>query len=279
MSAAVRCRPRFWQRTVLLLAAMAAGSIAAATAPPEPSKRPVQQQRTPVISIIIDDLGYRLDTGEQATRLPGPVACAILPRSPHAGVLARLAHQHGKEVILHLPMQSEDYGRLDPGGLTLHMTRREFLHTLAQDLADVPYVSGVNNHMGSLLTQHPGDMAWLMRALARRGLFFVDSRTTRRTVAEQVALETGLPTTRRNVFLDDSRDPDAIRAQFFRLLVLARRDGSAVAIGHPYPHTMAVLQRELPQLQLYGVRLVPVRRLIALQQAGRRTWQASVAQH
>jgi uncharacterized protein len=277
MIAAVRCRPRLWQRTVLLLAAVYAGGACAGTAPAPTAKHPVEQIRTPVISIIIDDLGYRLDTGEQATRLPGPVACAILPRSPHARLLAKLAHGHGKEVILHLPMQSEDYGRLDPGGLTLHMTRREFLHTLATDLADVPYVSGVNNHMGSLLTQHPGDMAWLMHALARRGLFFVDSRTTRRTVAEQVALETGLPTTRRNVFLDDDRHSAAIRVQFMRLLVLARRDGSAVAIGHPYPHTMAVLRRLLPQLQLYGVRLVPVKRLIELQQVQRRTWQASTS--
>lgn len=276
MIRSIRCR--FWQRIVRgFLVLLAAGSSSAAGAALANHTHPTRLRRMPVIGIIIDDLGYRLDTGVQATGLPGPVACAIIPRSPHARFLARLAHERHKEVILHLPMQAEHYGRLDPGGLTVSMTRPAFLGILSQDLADVPYVCGVNNHMGSLLTQDRRDMVWLMRALARRGLFFVDSRTTRRTVAEQVALQIGLPATRRDVFLDDTRRPSAIRRQFLRLLVLAHRDGSALAIGHPYPSTMAVLRKLLPRLQLYGVRLVPVRRLISLQQTTRPTWQASAA--
>ena len=269
-----------WRRAAsLVLLAVSAGAAAAPGRTPAavPGPAPAGARSLPAIAIIIDDLGYREDTGQQASALPGPVACAVLPHAPYSHYLAVLAHRRHKEVILHLPMESVDQRPLDRGGLTLHMTHREFLQTLGGDLAAVPYVVGVNNHMGSLMTRHPGDMAWLMRALKRLGLFFVDSRTSRYTVAQKVAIQQGLPNTRRNVFLDDNRDPAAIRRQFRRLVSRARRDGTALAIGHPYPHTMAVLRQELGRLSRYGVRLVSVRRLIALQHPARRTWQASLS--
>ena len=132
--------------------------------------------------------------------------------------------------------------------------------------------------MGSLLTRHPGSMAWLMQAIGSRGdLFFVDSRTTAATVAEQLAGEFGIPNIRRKVFLDNERDSDAIDAQFRRLLALARRDGTALGIGHPYPETLALLQQELPRLHEYNIELVPVSRLIEIANRGTPTWQASLS--
>lgn len=229
----------------------------------------------PVIALIIDDVGDRPVEGLRTVRLPGPVACAFLPHTPHARELAERAHAAGKEVMLHLPMQATRGNRLGPGGVTIDMSRALFLRTLRDDLASLPYVAGVNNHMGSLLTRHPGHMSWLMEELRYRGeLFFIDSRTSARSVAQQLAREWEVPTSGRDVFLDHHRSRPAIRAAFEQLLRVARVQGSAVGIGHPYPETLDVLEEALPRLQAEGVRLVPVRELIELRQGGP-LWHAS----
>lgn len=233
------------------------------------------EPRLPVISIIIDDMGRSWDPGMEVVKLPGPIACAFLPHAPHTRELALRAHAVNKEVILHLPMASMDLRPLDEGGITLDMTYEEFLRTFQEDLAAVPHVSGINNHMGSLITRHPGHMMWLMHEIRRHDqLFFVDSRTTVDTVARQVALESGVPTVDRDVFLDPDPSLKAVRYQFRRLLKLAKKNGSATAIGHPYPSTLQVLQEELVKLK--GVRLVPVSEVIKLQQQGsEHPWQLS----
>lgn len=232
-----------------------------------------------LLGIIIDDLGDRWRDGLRAVDLPGPVTASFLPRTPYAAELARRAHANGKEVMLHLPMESVTPRPLGPGGVTLHMTRAQFLRTLRVDLQAVPFVRGINNHMGSLLTRHPGHMGWLMGELnARGGLYFVDSRTTTATVALAVADEHGVPAVARDVFLDNRRDHAAILGQLTRLIAKARRNGFAVGIGHPYPETLAVLEGALPLLAAEGVELVPVSGLIA-QREQRRTklWHASLS--
>jgi len=221
----------------------------------------------PRIALIIDDIGDNLHNGLRAVRLPGAVTCAFLPHTAYARQLAVSAHKRRKEVMLHLPMESEDGRYPGPGTLSLNMTRAEFLRTFQSDLTSIPYAIGVNNHMGSLITRHPGDMAWLMDAINRHGgLFFVDSRTTEATVAQRVAEETGVPNLRRDVFLDNDQNPAAIARQFSRLLALARRRGSAVAIGHPHPATLRFLEQRLPQLREEGIELVSVSHLIQLKQ-------------
>lgn len=218
----------------------------------------------PIVAVIIDDLGNQLAKSERAVALPGPVACAFLPQTPYAARLARRAHAAGKEVLLHLPLEAVSHKPLGPGGLRLEMTRREFAATVRADLASIPDVDGVNNHMGSLLTQHPGDMAWLMAILRQSpSLFYVDSRTTPRTVAYEIATEYGVPATWRDVFLDDVRTEAAISRQFDRLIAIAKRRGAALAIGHPYPVTIRTLRKLLPKLAAAGVKLVPVRAVIA----------------
>ena len=232
-----------------------------------PSPRNVHPQAR--IALIIDDIGDNLRLGLRAVRLPGNVTCAFLPHTPYARQLAIAAHKRDKEVMLHLPMESEeDTGPgPGPGALTLDMTRPEFIRTVDSDLEAIPYASGVNNHMGSLMTQHPGDMRWLMQEIRRHGnLFFVDSRTTEFTVAQQVARETGVPNLRRDVFLDNVQQPAAIAAQFSRLVALARRRGSAVAIGHPHPATLRFLEKRLPRLSEEGIELVAVSDLIEFRQ-------------
>ncbi|MEW7978224.1 MAG: divergent polysaccharide deacetylase family protein [Candidatus Sedimenticola endophacoides] len=227
----------------------------------------------PTITLIIDDMGNRRAWGEAALEIPGAVTYSFLPHTPHAERLARLARGQGKGVMLHLPMESAEGYRLGPGGLTLHQTEEEFRHTLATALEAVPHVQGVNNHMGSLLTRHPGAMGWLMQGLREHGpLFFIDSRTTARSQARAVALEYAVPSAGRNVFLDNQRDPEAILAQFQRLVRIARSEGHAIGIGHPYPETSQVLRQVIERLPELGVRLVSAAEMVQLQQR-RPPWQ------
>lgn len=220
-----------------------------------------QADAAPRIAIIIDDLGYHLAAGRRAIALPGPVVCAILPGTPGAMLLARAAYEHGKEVLLHLPLQSAADHPPEPGGITLDMSRQRFSETFANDLESVPFASGVNSHRGSMLTRHPGHMRWLMEdILAADDLFFVDSYTTHRSVALQIASEEGVPAIKRDVFLDV--DPDRLANEFERLKMLARERGLAVGIGHPYPATLAFLEHEIPRLVEEGIQLVPLRELI-----------------
>jgi len=231
---------------------------------------------TPAISIIIDDMGKRLEDGLRVLALPGPVACAFLPGAQHTDYLARSANGIGKEVLLHLPMESVDGRRLDAGGVRLDMTKRQFVSMVEADLDAVPYAIGINNHMGSLLTRHPGHMLWLMRVMQRQApLFFVDSRTTVDTVAKRIAFENSVPSIERNVFLDNELAVNSIASQFERLLRLAEKQGTALAIGHPHPQTLALLEQRLPQLRQRGIQLLPVHGLIEIQKQGENKWQAS----
>jgi len=248
-----------WLITILLLGLWSAISLAAPSA--EVSYHDESAQA--VITIIIDDLGINRELSERALHLPGDVTYAFLPRSRYGHELAVEAHALDREGILHLPMQAIDDRRIDQGALTQQQSRAEFLATLREDLQRIPYIRGVNNHMGSLLTQLPEQMQWLMEELARhKDLFFVDSRTTPMTVAYREAIHEGLPSLRRNIFLDNDTDIEAINHQFIKLLAIARIRGSAVAIGHPYPETLTYLENMLPALPLLGIRLLPASQLI-----------------
>lgn len=231
------------------------------------------------LALIIDDLGDNFARGKAALELPGPVTYSILPQTPYARRLATMAHEGGKEVMLHQPMASQLGNNLGPGGLTLHMTHEEFRKTLQTNIDAVPYVKGINNHMGSLLTRHPGHMAWLMEELRHHGgLYFVDSRTTSKSVALQIASEYGLPSLSRSVFIDHSAEPLEIAKQLVRLTQLAQRFGDVVAIGHTYPETVAVLKHWLEHLDILGLELVPVSALMNEQpQRSDRLWRASLS--
>jgi hypothetical protein len=230
---------------VILVLALAAPAVA-------------QQTAGASIALIIDDLGDSLGEGRRVVALPGPVACSILPHTAHGRELADTAHRAGKEVMLHLPMppDGEAY-EPGPGQIDADMGSLEVGMMLAYDLETVPHAAGVNNHMGSRLTAQPEPMARVMGALKTRGgLFFLDSFTSPASVAAQVALRHGLPTLKRDVFLDNERNEAAIERQFDELLRLARSRGAAIGIGHPYPETLAVLERRLPPLAEQGVTLV-----------------------
>jgi hypothetical protein len=239
---------------------------------------PVATAQAPRIAIIIDDLGYQLAAGRRAVNLPGPVACAVLPGTPRAALLAEAAFARGKDVLLHLPLQSMGQSGAEREGMVLDMSRGEFARAFAESIASVPHVVGVSNHQGSLLTQHPGHMSWLMEEIeAQENLFFVDSYTTHRSVALAIARESGVPAVRRDVFLDPDRSPQTLGREFDRLKKLSRSRGMAVGIAHPYPSTLEFLERELPELASEGYELVGIGEYIALAEAFRDDQPASVA--
>ncbi len=224
------------------------------------------------ISIIIDDMGGQLSAGLRALQLPGPITYAFLPHTPHSRHLANTAHHLNKEVILHLPMQAMGANKLGPGGLTLNMSQTQFKQAFLDSLKTIPHVVGINNHMGSLLTRHPGHMQWLMEEIKQQdNLYFIDSRTTHHTVANQLAREFKIPSRQRDIFLDDDPSLAAITQQFELLLKKANKFGSAIGIGHPYENTLTILSQRIPQLKDQNIKLVPVSQLIYQKQTNRLT--------
>lgn len=224
---------------------------------------PAEQAKTPrkaYLTLIIDDLGQNPARDQRVLNLPGPVTLAIMPDTPHATEFARQGHRAGKTVMLHMPM--------DPatGPFAWHpeLPLAELESRLNSALLKVPYAAGINNHMGSRMTAEPVAMGWLVAELQRRHLFFVDSRTSAKTVAAAQAQKIGLASVSRDVFLDDERTAEAITRQLKIAIELAHKQGSAVMIGHPYPVTLDVLEREMPHLKAQGIDWIDVRRMISV---------------
>lgn len=230
----------------------------------------INNLHTPAISIIIDDMGYRLNSGNRAINLPGALTYSFLPHSPHAVLLSKSAHQQNKEVMLHLPMEAESGKKLGPGGLTECMTEQKFIKVLESSIKSIPYASGFNNHMGSLLTKSSLWMTRLMHEIASdKNLYFVDSKTTSQSIAFKVARAEGLKSIKRDIFIDHEESKEFIQQQLKKLIKRAKRKGTALAIAHPKRITISVLEKWLPELEAKGIKLVSVSTLISLQQQRR----------
>ena len=240
------------------------------TAPssPSPEGRAGEQAERgaglPAIAILIDDLGNDHAAALRIAQWPYAVSGAVLPDLPASAETALELARSGKDVLLHLPMEPKGYPgvRPGPGVILLSQSDEEIASTLLGDLETVPGAIGVNNHMGSAATADPRVMRAVASVLARRGLFFIDSRTTQATVALDAVKQAGVRSASRRVFLDDVANESAIEASLGELIAKAHEGGSAIAIGHPYPATLAVLDRELPRLAERGVRLVRVSDLV-----------------
>jgi polysaccharide deacetylase 2 family uncharacterized protein YibQ len=202
------------------------------------------------LAVVIDDVGYSKARGMRAIKLPGPVTIAVLPFAPHTSSLVQHAILVGKDIIVHQPMEPRPskHAREEHGTLKLNMPAPEFNALVAAALDAVPQRIGVSNHTGSLLTAHRAPMIRFMRQLNSRGLFFLDSRTTAATVALTVAQEQGVPALKRDVFLDNERTTHAINRSFELALKVARRNGSAVLIAHPYDVSLDYLEDRLAEL-------------------------------
>jgi polysaccharide deacetylase 2 family uncharacterized protein YibQ len=209
------------------------------------------------LAIILDDLGYDRAAADSLLALPFPLTVSVIPHLPLSTEVAEEAYRRGDQVLLHLPMESESPDvKHESVELRVGMNSQQVESALAAMLETVPHAAGVNNHQGSRATADPALMQELMPALRDRGLFFIDSRTTTATVAYDVAERSGVPASSRKVFLDDNPTKEAVRAQLNLAARDAVRDGSAIAIGHPRPGTIAALAETLPQLKSRGIRLV-----------------------
>ena len=214
-------------------------------------------ETTPRLAIIIDDIGSDVAPAEALLRIPCPLTLSILPSQPHSAEIADEAFRRGDQVMLHLPMEFEgNTAKSEAIELRVGMDSGEVDRLLLRMLAAVPHAVGVNNHEGSRATADPALMADVMAVLRQRNLFFIDSRTTAATVAYDAARQAGVRAASRNVFLDDVETREAIVRQIELAESDAEKEGSAIAIGHPHPATIAALEQALPQLKARGVRLV-----------------------
>jgi polysaccharide deacetylase 2 family uncharacterized protein YibQ len=210
------------------------------------------------LALVIDDLGRDLGEVERLLALDVPMSYAVLPFEPESERVALRLREAGSEVLVHLPMEAEGGGDPGPGAVVEGLSRRRITKRTETAIDAVPGATGVNNHMGSRITAEEGAMGAILDVVARRGLFFVDSRTTAETRAFEWARERGIAAAKRDVFLDDDPAEAAVAAQFAAWLDVARANGAAVAIGHPREATLAVLERELPRARAAGFELVPV---------------------
>ena len=217
----------------------------------------------PRLAIIIDDMGHDRAPADELLALPIPLTISVLPHLPLSTEVAEEAFRRGDQVLLHLPMEPEAGSAGGPDGVTqepielrVGMSPGAVNATLAGMLDTVPHAAGVNNHEGSRATADAPLMQALMPDLRARNLFFIDSRTTAATVAYTTAEQAGVPAASRKVFLDDTPTKEAVLAQLELAAKDAARDGSAIAIGHPHPATIAALAQEAPALESRGIRLV-----------------------
>lgn len=220
--------------------------------------------KRPRLAIIMDDLGHELRTARKLLDIPLHVTFAILPYPSQAVSVSRLAHRHGREVMLHIPMEPHGYPAINPGPeALLHTMNGDDLQAQLNAWLDLfPEAVGGNNHMGSLLTEQPDSMTAVLQVMRQRGLFFVDSRTSAASVAVSEARRQGVPVTLRDVFLDNVREVPLIAREIKKLAGVARRRGSAVGICHPYPETLEALRQEAEVLREQGIDVVPVSQLL-----------------
>jgi len=224
----------------------------------EPAAPTAGRQGRP-IAVIIDDIGFDLRIVEELAGIPAPIAFAVLPHTPHAEEAARILHAAGKEILLHLPMEPRSYPEESPGAgaLMVDMDERQIRKQVRENLTAVPYVSGVNNHMGSRFMEDEARLTMVMEELKKRGLYFVDSRTTLDSRGREAANRTGVRFAARDLFIDHL---PGYAAALENLTGPSRRGGEngkpLLMIGHPHPETLRALRDALPRWQAEGVRLV-----------------------
>jgi len=232
--------------------------------PKMPEKLPVMKP-TSKVALIMDDMGYSLDAIYDILSLQEPITVAIIPFSPLSEQTAQIAHKSGLEILLHLPMESIndiEANNSIQGMITTDMSRQEIITTVERNLDQVPNIIGVNNHMGSKVTPSESLMDIILQQLKKRDLFFVDSRTTGKSVAYDVALRLDIPTAQRHVFLDGEPDEGYIKEKLIELFSLAQRKGEAVGICHPLPETLKVLKAYFRLAEEYGVKPVFISELV-----------------
>ena len=226
------------------------------------------------VALIMDDVGYDMHALKRILDLSIPVAISIIPGAPFASESASLAHQHGQTVMLHLPMEPlvpKYQKRMTDTFLRVDMSESELRHTFLQDLKGIPYVEGVNNHMGSRLTQLERPMSLVMRICREKGLFFIDSKTSSSSVAAKLAASMGITWASRRYFLDHQPDEQAMEQAWNNAKECAKKGDQCILIAHPHEETISFLEKHLTKDDM--VNMLPVKRLLKTAPAGPRQAQ------
>lgn len=228
----------------------------------------------PTLSLVVDDLGYSFEQARQVLNLPGNHTYAIIPDTTYSQKIARYAHENGREVILHMPMQSSVDLIMESSALHDDMTEQEITEGVSNMISEMPYIKGINNHMGSKLTEMDYIMRPVMETIKQhnKNFYFLDSRTTPLSKAYQQALKAGIPSLKRDVFLDFDRDnTESLTFQFDLWLKKADKNGHAVAIAHPYQSTIELLQQKLAEAA-EKFNFMTISQLIQFQQQETTSW-------
>lgn len=206
------------------------------------------------VAIVIDDFGNGMAGTEEMMKLPVKFTAAIMPFMPTTKRDAEMSHLLGHDVIVHMPMEPVKGLRkwLGPGALTTNLSDEEVRKRVEAAIDDVPYAVGMNNHMGSKVTADERMMRIVLSVCKERGLFFLDSRTTYKTVVPKVARELGVSLVSNDVFLDDVYTAQHIAKKLSELRKHLESHDIGVTIGHVGPpglKTAAVLRRSIPAMQ------------------------------
>ncbi|MCB1050552.1 MAG: divergent polysaccharide deacetylase family protein [Acidobacteria bacterium] len=243
----------------------------APTKVPEPVAQAEQtssplEEPSPKVAIILDDIGHHPPSSlSPVLDLKFPITFAVLPFLAHSNQAATYLHQTHYQVMLHMPMEPDNFPKTNPGpgAIYAHLNRAEILEALAKALGDVPYVVGVNNHMGSKITANRTLMEIVLADLKRRDLFFIDSRTHTTTVAFETAQRLGVRSAERQVFLDSEESLEFTLGQMEEVKRRALQGESIIAIGHPYPSTLKALVQTMPALDREGIQFVFASELVS----------------
>ena len=238
---------------------------------PEFRPTPAQPRASARIAIIIDDFGQDSAMAKRFLALPVPITFSILPHQRHSAEILRLVRENHREAMLHMPMEPDEYPKIDPGrgALLVSMSEDAVKKSMNEALDSLPSVSGINNHMGSRFTQNEKGMRVVLSELNRHGLFFIDSETDPGSIAWPLAVKLHVPALRRDIFLDHDRDEKSVRARVDQLIRTAKSRGEALAIGHPYEVTLRVLRQSAARFADEGTTVVSAGELVS--SGGKRT--------
>jgi polysaccharide deacetylase 2 family uncharacterized protein YibQ len=223
-----------------------------------------------LIAIVIDDVGVDRTISNRAVALPAPLTLAFLPYARNFESQMAAARERGHEILVHVPMQPIGIEDPGPGALTLALGAVEIRRRMAAALDRADLAVGINNHMGSRFTVEREAMHPVLDELKARGMLFLDSRTPGATVGPAMADDMAVPYAVRDVFLDNDPSIDAVRARLAETEAAARRQGYAVAIGHPHDGTLIALESWLQGVGGRGFALVPISAIVRLQLDKRR---------
>lgn len=227
-------------------------------------EKPESRKYSGRLAVIVDDCGYDMSSVRTLLNTGLPLNFAVLPYKPYSSDVLEMIKSDGRVAMLHLPMEPVDRSAMSEGSSTIctDMSKDKILELTRKAINSLPGVSGVNNHQGSKATADSATMTTVLQELRNQDLFFVDSRTSSKSVARDKAVAMGVPTARNDIFLDNSSDVQAIRKQIYKAMDIAEKNGSAIAICHARPNTAKAWSMYAEEIKNTGIELVPITDLL-----------------